>query len=125
MMDIRPIRNEANYTAALKRIEALMDAESGTAEGDELDVLSTLVEAYEQQHYVIAEPDPVAYIKSIMEFREVDQTELAKLLGSRSRASEILNRRRPLTLSQIRRISSAWNVSADPLIQEYRVADAR
>ena len=125
MMEIRPIRNKGDYEVALKRIDALMDAKPGTADGDELDVLSTLVEAYEHRHYVIAEPDPVAYIKNVMEFREVDQTELARLLGSRSRASEILNRRRPLTLNQIRRISSAWNVSADPLIQEYRVADAR
>jgi len=124
MMNIRPIRNETDYAAALRRIDTLIDSDYGTVEGDELDILSTLVDAYEQKHHAISAPDPVAFIESVMEFLEIDQTEFAKLLGSRSRASEILNRRRPLTLSQIRRITSAWNIPADPLIREYHVAQA-
>jgi len=100
----------------------LMDAEPGTPEGDELDILATLVEVYEQRHYPMDAPNPVEFIKNVMEFRGIDQAELGRLLRSRSRASEILNRRRPLNLSQIRQITSAWKVPADPLIKEYELA---
>lgn len=122
MMDIKAIRSEVDYLDSLKRIESLMDAGSGTPEGDELDVLATLVEAYEQKHYPIEAPDPVELIKNVMEFLGEDQTGLARILKSKPRASEILNRRRRLTLAQIRQISVAWKVPADPLIQEYELA---
>jgi len=122
MMIIKPIHSEADYAAALERIEALMDAEPGTPEGDELDILATLVEVYEQRHYPMDAPNPVEFIKNVMEFRGIDQAELGRLLRSRSRASEILNKRRPLNLSQIRQITSAWKVPADPLIREYELA---
>jgi len=121
-MHIRLIRNDRDHATALKRIESLFAARSGTAEGDELDVLTTLVEAYERQHYRIDAPDPVEFIKNVMEFKELGQSDFAELLGSRSRASEILSRRRPLTLDQIRRISMAWDLPADSLIGEYEVA---
>lgn len=122
MMIIKPIHSEADHAAALDRIEALMDAEPGTPEGDELDILATLVEVYEQRHYAMEAPNPVEFIKNVMEFQGIDQAEFGRLLRSRSRASEILNRRRPLNLSQIRQITNAWKVPADPLIREYELA---
>lgn len=121
MINIAPIRTDADYEAALERIADLLDAEFGTSEGDELDILTTLVEAYERTRFPIDAPDPVEYIKNTMEFMGVGQSGLAKVLNSRSRASEILNRQRPLTLNQIRRITSQWRVPSDPLIVEYDV----
>ena len=121
-MNIKPIRTDADYQAALVRIDALMDAEAGTAEGDELDVLATLVVAYEEKHFPIEEPDPVEFIKNMLEFRGEDQSALALLLRSRPRASEILNRKRKLTLSQVRRISNAWGVPTDPLVRDYELS---
>ena len=120
-MDIRPIRTESDYECALKRIEALMDARAGSAEGDELEVLSLLVEAWERKHHGIEAPGPVEFIRNVMDFVGAGQKELAEILSSRSRASEVLNRRRPLTLEQIRLISEAWQVPSDPLIQRYEV----
>jgi len=122
MMIIKPIHSDADHLAALDRIEALMDAEPGTPEGDELDILATLVEVYEQRHFPMETPNPVEFIKNVMEFQGIDQAEFGRLLRSRSRASEILNRRRPLSLSQIRQITNAWKVPADPLIREYELA---
>lgn len=124
-MEIRPVRTEADHRAALERIGELMGAQANSTEGDELDVLATLVEAYEQRHFAIEAPDPVEFLKNVMEFLGLEQNELATVLRSRSRASEILNKRRPLTLDQIRRISSAWRVPADSLINEYDVARGR
>ena len=121
MMNIRPVHNEADYDAALGRIDHLMDAEPGTPDGDELELLAMLVERYEQKHHAIEAPDPVEFLKNIMDFKGVGQNGLAAVLSSRSRASEILNRRRPLTLDQIRKITGAWQVPADPLIGEYEV----
>jgi len=124
MMDIRPIRSQADYDAALERIDALMGAGPGTPEGDELDVLTTIVEAYEQKHFVIEAPDPIEFIRNTMEFMGIEQNDLADILKSRSRASEILNRRRALTLSQIRQITSALHIPADSLITEYKLAQS-
>ena len=122
-MNIKPIKTEADYNTALKRIEALMDASPGTSRGDELDILVTLVEAYEEKHHPIEAPDPVEFIKSVMEFRELDQARFAKVLNSRSRASEILHRRRQFTLNQIRQITADWQVPADTLISEYELGN--
>ena len=121
-MDIRPLQNEADYEAMLSRVDGLMNAEPGTREGDELEVLTMLIERYEQKHHSIEAPDPVEFLKNTMEFRGIGQNGLALVLGSRSRASEILNRRRPLTLDQIRKITSAWQVPSDALIGQYEVA---
>ncbi len=120
-MDIKPIVTDSDYEAALNRVDVLMDAEHGTPEGDELDVLVTLLESYEQRHFAIDAPDPVEFIKNAMEFMGAEQSDLATLLNSRSRASEILNRRRPLTLDHIRKIASGLHLPADPLISEYDV----
>ena len=122
MMDIKPIHSETDYLESLARVDSLIDAKPGTPEGDELDVLVTLVQAYEENHFKIDAPDPVEFIKNVMDFLGLDQSELASLLQSRPRASEILNRRRQLTLGQIRQITSAWKVPADPLIRKYELA---
>ena len=121
MMNIKPIHSEDDYVESLARIDALMDAKPGTPQGDELDILATLVEVYEESRYPVEAPDPVEFIKNVMEFLGLDQAEFGRLLKSRPRASEILNRRRQLTLSQIRQITTAWKVPADPLIREYEL----
>jgi HTH-type transcriptional regulator/antitoxin HigA len=123
MMNIKPIHSEADYLESLARIEALMDAKPGTPEGDELDILATLVQAYEENHFPVEAPDPVEFIKNVMEFLGLEQAEFGRLLQSRPRASEILNRRRQLTLGQIRQITNAWKVPADPLIREYELVN--
>ena len=121
-MEIKPIKTEADYDSTMERIDAIFDAEPGTDEGDELDILFLLVEDYEKIHYPIEKPDPIEFIKYLMELRGVGQNDLALLLKSRSRASEILNRRRPLTLDQIRKISDAWDVPVDSLARVYELA---
>jgi HTH-type transcriptional regulator/antitoxin HigA len=121
-MNISPIRNKTDYNTALERIEGLMDAESGTVESDELEVLSLMVDAYEETHFPIDDPDPIGFLKNVMEFKGLEQKDLAELLNSRPRASEILNRQRPLNLTMVRKISHAWQVPVDPLIREYELA---
>lgn len=121
-MDIKPIKSEADYVATMERIDTLFDARPDTPGGDELELLILLVENYERLHFPIEAPDPVEFIKNVMEFKGLGQNELAVVLQSRSRASEILNRKRPLTLWQIRKISTAWKLPADSLISEYKVA---
>jgi HTH-type transcriptional regulator/antitoxin HigA len=117
MTEIKPIKTEADYDAALAEIATLMDAELGTAEGDQLDVLVTLVEAYEAKHWRIEPPDPIAAIKLRMEQQGLTRHDLEKVLGSKSRASEVLNRKRPLTLAMIRRLHTRWGIPAESLIQ--------
>jgi len=122
MMDIKPIRTELEYDTVLSRVDEIFGAEPGTDEGDELDVLFLLVEDYERKHFPIEPLDPVDFIKYTMEMRGIGQRELASLLNSRSRASEILNRKRPLNLEQIRKISAAWNVPAEAMVREYELS---
>lgn len=117
-MDIRPIRNDEDHTAALRRIDALWKAPEGTPEGDELDVLATLVERYEQTRWPIEPSTPLEMLKFNMEQNGRTQTDLAALLGSRSRASEILNGKRGLTLDQIRLLATRWSIPAALLIGE-------
>jgi len=120
--DIRPIRSEADYQAALNRIAALMDAAPGTAEGDDLDVLATLVEAFETRHHAIEAADPVALIEHVMEARGLTRADLQPVLGSSGRVSEILNRRRPLTIAMIRGLHERFGLPAEVLIREYPLA---
>ena len=122
MMNILPITKTADYAAALERIHELMDAERDTPEGNELEVLTLVVDAYEESQFPIDNPDPINFLKDVMEFRGYAQKDLAQLLNSRPRASEILNRQRPLTLSMIRLISQAWQIPVEPLIREYDIA---
>ncbi|AXJ02262.1 HTH-type transcriptional regulator / antitoxin HigA [Cyclonatronum proteinivorum] len=117
-MSIRPILTEADYQKTLARIEAIFDARPGTPEGDELEVLGLLVEAWEQKHFPIEKPGPVEAIAFRMEQLGMQQSDLAKLLGSRSRASEILNGKRPLSLRYIRVLHKKLGIPAEILIQE-------
>jgi HTH-type transcriptional regulator/antitoxin HigA len=121
-MNILPIKNVADYEATLERINQLMDAARDTPEGDELEVLALVVDAYEDSHYPIADPDPIEFLKYVMECQGYGQKDLARLLNSRPRASEILNRQRPLNLTMIRLISQAWQVPVEPLIREYSLS---
>lgn len=118
-MDIRPIHTEADYEEALKKIDALFDAEPGTAAGDHLDVLTTLVEAYEREHYPIPAPDPVEAILYFMESRGLSRRDLEPYIGSRARVSEIINRRRPLSLEMIQKLHTNLGISAEALVQPY------
>src|SRR5260221_2888914 len=115
-MNIRPIRTDADHQAALRRIETLWGAVDGSPDGDELDVLATVVEAYEDAHFHFPETSPVDVIRAVMEERGLSQADLARVVGSRSRASEILNRKRALSVDHIRAIRQAWRVPADALI---------
>ena len=116
---VRPIRTEADYEAALEEIGRLMTARPGTPEGDELDVLSTLVEAYEAEHHAIDAPDPIALIEFAMEQRGADRTDLEPMIGTRGRVSEVLNRKRPLSISMIRNLRDNWQLPADVLVRMY------
>jgi len=126
-MDIRPIRTEKDYEAALAEIERLFDAAPNTPDGDRLEVLLTLVEAYEAQHYPIPAPDPIEAIKYYMESRGLSRGDLEPYIGSRARVAEVLNRRRPLSLTMIRKLHSGLGIPAEVLVQPYaagRTADA-
>jgi HTH-type transcriptional regulator/antitoxin HigA len=123
-MDIRPIKTEADYQAALEEIEHLFDAALDTPEGDRLEVLTTLVEAYEGKHYPIPLPDPIEAIKYYMESRGLSRRDLEPYIGSRSRVSEVLNRRRPLSIEMIRRLYAGLGISAEVLIQPYEYGRA-
>jgi len=120
-MDIKPIKTELDYQAALKEIELLMDAHPETPEGDRLDVMTTLVEAFEAKYYPIEAPDPIEAILHRMEALGIDRRDLEKMIGTRARVSEVLNRKRPLTISMIRRISDKMHISANVLIRPYRL----
>ena len=119
-MEITPIRTDADHEAALREIEALWGADEGTPAGDRLDILATLVEAYEDRRWPLEELDPVEAIEAAMAHDGHTRADLAALIG-KSRASEILNRRRALTLPMIRRIASAWHVPERLLVKEYQV----
>jgi HTH-type transcriptional regulator / antitoxin HigA len=122
-MEIYPIRNDDDYTAAVREIERLWGAAAGTEEGDKLDILATLVEKYEETRWPsIDASDPIDLLNYAIEELGHSQAELAELLGSRSRASELLNRRRPLTVEMIHKISEAWKIPADLLVKPSRVA---
>ena len=121
MVMVRPVRTEADYDAALAEIGTLMTARAGTAEGDRLDVLSTLVEAYETEHHAIDAPDPIALVEFAMEQRGADRTDLEPMIGTRGRVSEVLSRKRPLSLSMIRRLKAEWALPADVLVRAYSV----
>ena len=123
-MDIRPIRTEADYRAALREVERLWNAEPGTLEGDQVEVLSTLIEAYEEKHYPIPAPDPIAAILFMMEQKGVTRRELEPAIGSRSSVSKILNRKRPLTLPMVRALSALLDIPIDVLVQPYDVQSA-
>lgn len=115
-MQIRPIRTEQDHRAAVARIEELMSAAPDSPEGDELDVLATLVDAYETKHHVIDAPDPIAAIQFRMEQQHLSRKDLEPFIGSRARVSEVLTGKRSLTLEMVRRVKSGLGISADLLI---------
>lgn len=119
MVNIKPIRTEADYDATLAEIEGLMGAKQDTPEGERLDVLVTLVQAYEAEHYPMEAPDPIALIQFVMEQRGLERVDLEPMIGGRGRVSEVLNRQRPLTLGMIRRLHSGLGLPADALVEEY------
>jgi HTH-type transcriptional regulator / antitoxin HigA len=119
-MDIKPIRTEADYKATLKEISALMesDPEPGSADGDRLDILSTLVEAYENRHFPMDLPDPVEAILFRMEQQGLKPKDLEPMIGQRNRVYEILNRKRPLTMAMVWRLHKGLGIPAESLIRQ-------
>ena len=118
-MTIKPIKTKKDYQAALGRLEMIFDALPGTPTGDELEVLGILIEKYEQEHHPIAYPDPIEAIKFRMEQMGYNQNDLANVVGLKSRASEILNKKRKLTLDMIRQLHRTLKIPTDVLIQSY------
>lgn len=116
-MEIRPIKTTRDYRRTLKAIEQLFDARPGTLEGDRLDVLATLVEAYEAKHYPIDAPDPIDAIQFVMDQRGLKRTDLEQYIGGRSRVAEVLNHKRRLTLAMIRNLHQGLGIPAEVLIR--------
>jgi HTH-type transcriptional regulator/antitoxin HigA len=124
-MDIKPIRTENDYDEVMAQIDAIFDAQPGTPEGDLLEVLTILVEAYEEEHYPITPPDPIEAIEFHMERLGLTRRDLEPYIGSRARVSEILNRRRSLTLAMIRRLQEGLGIPAETLLRQYPLAEER
>ncbi len=118
-MNIKPIRNEKDYQKALNRLEEIFEAKKGTEQGDELEILSILIDRYENEYFPIGMPDPIEAIKFRMEQMGMKQKDLAEIVGFNSRVSEILNKKRKLTLEMIRRLNTSLNIPTEVLIQEY------
>jgi HTH-type transcriptional regulator / antitoxin HigA len=115
-MEIKPVKTEKDYQQAIQRIEQLWDAQKDTPEGDELELLVTLAEAWEMKHYPVAPPDPVDAITFRMEQMEMSKTDLARYLGSQSRVSEVLGRKRKLTLKMVKTLYKELKIPADVLL---------
>lgn len=120
-MDIKPIKTEVAYRAALQRLETIFDAKPDTPEGDELEILALVVDDYENRHYAIDAPDPIEAIKIRMEEMHLKQVDLVPEIGGKSRVSEVLNRKRKLTVEMIRKLSLRLNLSAHLLIKDYQL----
>ena len=123
MIDIRPLKTEKDYENALQRLEVLFDAAPDSDEGDEAEILTVLIENYEQSHYSIDAPDPIEAIKIRMEDMNLKQKDLVGVIGGKSRVSEILNRKKRLTVEMIRKLESELHISASVLIGNYQLQD--
>jgi len=121
-MKIKPIKTETDYKQALKRLETIFSAEIGTSESDEADVLGLLIDDYEKKHFPIEAPDPIEAIKIRMEEMQLKQTDLINEIGGKSRVSEILNRKRKLTIDMIRKLTARLNLSPELLITDYQLS---
>ncbi|TPV31143.1 helix-turn-helix domain-containing protein [Paucihalobacter ruber] len=119
-MKILPIRNEKDYQEALNRLEDIFDANKGTEEGDELEILSILIDQYEKENFPIGMPDPIEAIKFRMEQMGMNQKDLAEVVGFKSRVSEILNKKRKLTLNMIRKLNTTLHIPTEVLVQDYK-----
>jgi len=124
MKSLKPIRTKADYEAALAVIERLWGARAGTPAGDRLDILATLIDAYENEHYPMDPPDPIEAIKFRMEQQGLNRKDLAEILGSRTRVAEVLNRRRGLSINMIRRLHEKLGISVEVLIRPIRTKRA-
>ncbi len=120
-MHIKPIKTVEDNSAALARIEQLWEAEPNTPEGDELEVLVTLVQAFEEEHYPIEAPDPIEAIKFRMEQQGLEDKDLVPFLGQRSRVTEVLSRQRGLSLAMIRKLNTGLSIPLDSLVKEYEL----
>ena len=120
-MKIKPIKNKKDYQVALNRLEEIFDAKKETMEGDELEILGILLEKYENEQFQIDFPDPIEAIKFRMEQMGYNQNDLANVIGLKSRASEILNKKRKLTLDMIRQIHQQFNIPTEVLIKPYQL----
>jgi HTH-type transcriptional regulator / antitoxin HigA len=120
-MELKPIKTEADYRAALKRLEEIFDAKLGTPESDELEILGLMVDDYENKHYLIEAPDPIEAIKIRMEEMQLKQVDLIPEIGGKSRVSEVLNRKRRLTVDMIRKLATRLNLSSNLLIKDYQL----
>jgi HTH-type transcriptional regulator/antitoxin HigA len=118
-MNIAPIRNEKDYQNALKRLEIIFDAKRGTEQGDELEILSILIDKYENENFPIGLPDPIEAIKFRMEQKGMKQKDLAEVVGFKSRVSEILSKKRKLTLDMIRKLNTTLRIPTEVLVQDY------
>ncbi|HZY80589.1 MAG TPA: helix-turn-helix domain-containing protein [Cyclobacteriaceae bacterium] len=118
-MNLKLLKTKKDYEQALERLDVIFDAKKGSKEGDELEILGILIEQYENEHFPIDLPDPIEAIKFRMEQLGYTQTDLAKVVGLKSRASEILNRKRKLSLEMIRQLHDKLNIPTDVLIQAY------
>ena len=123
-VEVNPIRSEADYESALAVIERLWGAKAGTPEGDRLDILATLVDAYESEHHPIDPPDPIEAIKFRMEQQGLTRRDLEAILGTRARVAEVLNRKRDLSIGMIRRLHDRLGISAEVLIRPVRKSAA-
>ena len=119
-MKIAPIRNEKDYQNALNRLEDIFDAKKGTEQGDELEILSILIDRYENENFPIGMPDPIEAIKFRMEQMGMKQKDLAEVVGFKSRVSEILSKKRKLTLDMIRKLNATLHIPTEVLIQDYK-----
>ncbi|MBL7903084.1 MAG: helix-turn-helix domain-containing protein [Bacteroidia bacterium] len=119
-MTIKPIKTRKDYQQALERLEQLFDAKKNSKEGDELEVLGILIEKYEDEHFPVGLPDPIEAIKFRMEQLGYNQSDLAKVIGLKSRTSEILSKKRKLTLEMVRLLHNSLNIPSEVLIQAYK-----
>jgi HTH-type transcriptional regulator/antitoxin HigA len=122
-MKLKPIKTEVDYRNALERIEVIFDAQIDTKEGDEAEILSLLIENYENEHYPIEAPDPIEAIKIRMEELNMRQKDLVGIIGGKSRVSEILNRKKRLTVDMIRDLEKLLQISASVLVNSYQLGD--
>jgi len=120
-MNLKPIKNEKDYRNALERLEIIFDAPIDTKEGDEAEILSLMIENYENEHYPIESPDPIEAIKIRMEELNLRQKDLVGVIGGKSRVSEILNRKRKLTVEMIRELERILQISASVLVNNYQL----
>ena len=123
-MDIRPIKTKADHRTALKEVERIWNANPGTPDGDRVDVLVTLIEAYEAKHFPVPAPDPIAAVTFMMEQKGLTRRDLEPAIGSRGRVSEVLTRKRPLTLPMVRQLSALLDIPTEVLVQQYATRSA-